>query len=142
MPGHGICDCVPNLGLVYSNFDGRCYIENVQGPCPWRYWWILNVQGVPTCQPVPRGCPSDGNHVYWSRSDTEEPRCYQLGTRGPCAAGQIVARGIDDGSLTVSCTSLQADDLSSTSRRLAISPFIRCPRGSRRSQSGCCRALW
>lgn len=30
IPGHGICDCAPKLGLIYSSYDDECYIQNVQ----------------------------------------------------------------------------------------------------------------
>lgn len=142
IPGHGICDCAPKLGLIYSSYDDECYIQNVQGPCRQGNWWVLDDNGVPMCQPVPRGCPADGRHVFWRISIGEERRCYRLGQRGPCTAPQTVTREIEDGSLDVSCAYSEENQFGLISRHLGTTPYIGCPRGSRRSIRGYCRPVW
>ena len=65
-------------------------------------WFVFNkASGLPQCERAPRGCPTDGNHVYWSRNRFVPKRCLQLGTEGPCFRYEILH--INESSLEVSC---------------------------------------
>jgi len=135
----GLCDCLPDLGLVYSESDDRCYALNIQGPCRNGHWWILKDNGHPACQKVPRGCPADGHHVFWRISDAGKHQCWRLGSQGPCPEGKTLSRDHSNGSLQLSCKSVNNNVVL---YHIAHAPYRDCPIGSRRNRNSQCRPAW
>ena len=45
---------------------------------------------APKCEPVPDGCPADGQHVYWGSNDSESKKCWEIGCQGPCSLDEIL----------------------------------------------------
>ncbi|XP_046448215.1 uncharacterized protein LOC124197001 isoform X2 [Daphnia pulex] len=99
---NGYCYCQRGLSdFVYM--DGQCYQQNEQGPCDDDQWLVVREDRTPACQQVPRGCPADGQHVYWScGGNTECQRqtrrnsmgmCSRLGSQQPsCGVGAKLYR--------------------------------------------------
>ncbi|XP_046641128.1 uncharacterized protein LOC124326382 isoform X2 [Daphnia pulicaria] len=99
---NGYCYCQRGLSdFVYM--DGQCYQQNEQGPCDDDQWLVVREDRTPACQQVPRGCPADGQHVYWSCGvNTECQRqtrrnsmgmCSRLGSQQPsCGVGAKLYR--------------------------------------------------
>jgi hypothetical protein len=136
------CDCVEDeRGLVFYQPTGKCYQQNVQGPCANGEWLVLSDGDdfhSPKCEKIPGAdCPADGQHVFWAppSSGPVSPGCWELNVRGPCPVHWILIRNKD---LMPQCVVPTAIVDGSSGPEAPFKRLQSCSRGSSRSQNGNC----
>ena len=65
-------------------------------------WFVLK-NNVPQCEPVPDGCPADGQHFYGTTDDTMAKQCWEIGSQGPCLWYEILQLEEGTGEFKLSC---------------------------------------
>ncbi|XP_046642164.1 uncharacterized protein LOC124327238 isoform X1 [Daphnia pulicaria] len=135
----GFCDClnIEGQALFYSDETGSCHVQNTRGPCREGQWFVF--RKALQCEPVPDGCPADGQHVYWSPDDSASKKCWEIGCQGPCSLDQILHLEQITDDLNIYCRTLSVFAVGPAS--LAYSPSCRV--GTLRNRLGkCIRGFW
>ena len=58
---------------------------------------------APKCEPVPDGCPADGQHFYGTPDDTMAKQCWLIGSQGPCLSYEFLKLEEGTGEFKMSC---------------------------------------
>ena len=95
---------------------------------------------IPICEYAPIGCPTDGNHVYWSPDSSMEKHCWKIGTQGPCKEDEELKStwDVDDGERKISCVNKTASYFYGAKAPLRRS----APCQNRRNENSNCRTAF
>lgn len=131
----------------------------------------MNEDRTPACQRVPRGCPADGEHVYWSCGDntqcqrqtrtnsvgkcsrlgSQQPSCgvgaklYRSGTKNYCGRPRVTIDNWVEPNVILPPSNqspCSSVEMLSQASPVATIDYRRCPRGYNRDMNGRCRKMF
>ena len=103
------CHCRPDWSVYYWTQTGQCFEQESPGPCPPGMYFAFNASsGTTECNCFKNFVRLDNDDASIEANDLNAvasvgSKCVELGTQGPCPAGQVVTADPRTGSARCDC---------------------------------------